>query len=155
MLRTISSKLSSQPFEIQLAASPPQQPGWPRAMQALQEAEVPLKGKLYIYDLDCVDLRPSITQHGEFPTVLALLPFIGELIWLCSDAFTKREQASEDYEIKRRELEKLQALKEKIAGHQKHLEELDKSVYVASSPLSDFRESLLVTDKNMVALTKM
>ena len=48
------------------------------------------------------------------------------------DAFTKREQASEDYEIRRREMEKLQALKEKIAGHQKHLEELDKSVYVSS-----------------------
>lgn len=48
----------------------------------------------------------------------------------CSDAFTKREQASEDYFVRQKEMEKLQALKDKIAGHQKHLEDLDKHVYV-------------------------
>lgn len=42
-----------------------------------------------------------------------------------SDAFTKREQANEDYAIRRREIEKLQALKEKVAAHKKHLEQLD------------------------------
>ncbi|KAL9132233.1 MAG: hypothetical protein Q9217_000037 [Psora testacea] len=44
------------------------------------------------------------------------------------DAFTKREQANEDYHIRQREIEKLQQLKEKIAGHQRHLAELDKNV---------------------------
>ena len=46
------------------------------------------------------------------------------------DAFTKRENADENYAIRKREMEKLQALKEKIAEHQEHLKELDKNVYV-------------------------
>ena len=46
------------------------------------------------------------------------------------DAFTKREQASEDYTVKQREMEKLKALKQKVADHKKHLDELDKNMYV-------------------------
>ena len=49
------------------------------------------------------------------------------------DAFTKRENADENYAIRKREMEKLQALKEKIAEHQEHLKELDKNVYVGLS----------------------
>ncbi|MDI1490132.1 MAG: ATPase inhibitor [Ramalina farinacea] len=48
------------------------------------------------------------------------------------DAFTKRENADENYAIRKREMEKLQALKEKIAEHQEHLTELDKNVYVGA-----------------------
>lgn len=44
------------------------------------------------------------------------------------DAFTKREQASEDYAIRQREIEKLKALKEKVAAHKQHLDELDKNI---------------------------
>jgi len=47
-----------------------------------------------------------------------------------SDAFSKREQADENYYVRQKEMEKLQALKSKIAEHQKHLEELDKHVFV-------------------------
>jgi len=39
-----------------------------------------------------------------------------------SDAFTKREQASEDYAIRQREAEKLKALREKIHAQEKQLE---------------------------------
>ena len=45
-----------------------------------------------------------------------------------SDAFTKREQASEDYYMRQKEVEKLEAMRAKIAGHQKHLDELDKTM---------------------------
>ncbi|KAI4106001.1 MAG: hypothetical protein L6R37_002462 [Teloschistes peruensis] len=45
-----------------------------------------------------------------------------------ADAFSKREQAGEDFYVREKELEKLQALKQKIAEHKKHLEELDKHV---------------------------
>ena len=48
---------------------------------------------------------------------------------LNSDAFTKRENADENYHIRQREIEKLQQLKEKIAGHQKQLADLDNNVY--------------------------
>ena len=47
-----------------------------------------------------------------------------------SDAFSKREQADENYYVRQKEMEKLQALKQKIADQQKHLHELDKNVYV-------------------------
>jgi galactokinase len=47
-----------------------------------------------------------------------------------SDAFSKREQADENYYVRQKEMEKLQALKAKIDEHKKHLEELDKHVYV-------------------------
>lgn len=47
-----------------------------------------------------------------------------------SDAFTKREQADENYYVRQKEMEKLQALKQKIAEHQKQLDEMDKHVYV-------------------------
>ncbi|MCJ1453828.1 hypothetical protein MMC28_004177 [Mycoblastus sanguinarius] len=46
------------------------------------------------------------------------------------DAFSKREQADENYYVRQKEMEKLQGLKQKIAEHQKHLEDLDKNVYV-------------------------
>ena len=46
------------------------------------------------------------------------------------DAFSKREQADENLYVRQKEQEKLQELKKKIADHQKHLEELDKHVYV-------------------------
>ncbi|KAL8766504.1 MAG: hypothetical protein Q9209_006720 [Squamulea sp. 1 TL-2023] len=45
-----------------------------------------------------------------------------------SDAFSKREAASEDYYVRQKEMEKLQNLKLKIEEHKKHLEELDKHV---------------------------
>ncbi|KAL8781681.1 MAG: hypothetical protein Q9213_005898 [Squamulea squamosa] len=45
-----------------------------------------------------------------------------------SDAFSKREAASEDYYVRQKEMEKLQNLKQKIEEHKKHLEELDKHV---------------------------
>ncbi|KAG7007029.1 nucleoporin NSP1 [Physcia stellaris] len=44
------------------------------------------------------------------------------------DAFNKREQADENYYVRKKEMEKLAALKEKIAEHQKHLNELDQQV---------------------------
>ncbi|KAL2055714.1 hypothetical protein ABVK25_003958 [Lepraria finkii] len=44
------------------------------------------------------------------------------------DAFSKREQGEESYYVRQREMEKLKALKDKIAEHQKHLDELDKNV---------------------------
>jgi hypothetical protein len=47
-----------------------------------------------------------------------------------SDAFQKREKASEDFAIRQREMEKLKLLKSKIADHQKHLAELEKSMLV-------------------------
>lgn len=47
-----------------------------------------------------------------------------------SDAFSKREQADENLYVRQKEQEKLQQLKRKIEDHQKHLAELDKSVYV-------------------------
>ena len=63
------------------------------------------------------------------------------------DAFNKREQADENYYVRKKEMEKyilpelaesaftnrdcrLAALKEKIAQHQEHLKELDQQVYV-------------------------
>ena len=66
---------------------------------------------------------------------------------LTRDAFNKREQADENYYVRKKEMEKyilselaesaftncdcrLAALKEKIAEHQKHLNELDQQVYV-------------------------
>lgn len=52
-----------------------------------------------------------------------------------SDAFSKREQADENYYVRQKENEKLQALREKIKKHQEHLDELDKHVYVPSSGL--------------------
>ena len=47
-----------------------------------------------------------------------------------SDAFSKREQADENLYVRQKEMEKLQALRTKLDEHKKHLEELDKSVYV-------------------------
>jgi len=41
-----------------------------------------------------------------------------------SDAFTKREKASEDYAIRMREKEKLLELKKKLAEQQEHLKKL-------------------------------
>lgn len=56
------------------------------------------------------------------------------------DAFSKREQGEEAYYVRQREMEKLKALKEKIAEHQKHLDELDKNVYVLSPPPEAIRD---------------
>ena len=47
-----------------------------------------------------------------------------------SDAFSKREQADENLYVRQKEQEKLQQLKQKIADHKQHLDELDKHVYV-------------------------
>ncbi len=47
------------------------------------------------------------------------------------DAFSKREQADENLYVRQKEQEKLQQLKQKIADHKKHLDELDKHVYVS------------------------
>lgn len=46
------------------------------------------------------------------------------------DAFSKREQADENLYVRQKEQEKLQQLKQKIADHKKHLDALDKDVYV-------------------------
>ena len=64
--------------------------------------------------------------------------FNAEYISATRDAFTKREQASEDYAIKQREIEKLKALKDKVAAHKKHLDELDKNMYVSPSSPSHY-----------------
>ncbi|RMZ82144.1 hypothetical protein DV738_g1883, partial [Chaetothyriales sp. CBS 135597] len=45
-----------------------------------------------------------------------------------SDAFTRREQASENKFIREKELESLRKLKEKLAVQRKHLDELDKHI---------------------------
>jgi len=45
-----------------------------------------------------------------------------------SDAFTKREKASEDYAIKMREKEKLLELKRRIAEQHEHLKKLEEHV---------------------------
>ncbi|CAF9906267.1 MAG: hypothetical protein ALECFALPRED_002179 [Alectoria fallacina] len=44
------------------------------------------------------------------------------------DAFSKREQADENLYVRQKEQEKLQQLKQKIADHKKHLDDLDKHV---------------------------
>ncbi|CAD6577346.1 MAG: hypothetical protein ASARMPREDX12_008318 [Alectoria sarmentosa] len=44
------------------------------------------------------------------------------------DAFSKREQADENLYVRQKEQEKLQQLKQKIADHKKHLDELDQHV---------------------------
>lgn len=46
------------------------------------------------------------------------------------DAFSKREQADENHYVRQKEMEKLKDLRAKIDEHKKHLEELDKHVYV-------------------------
>ncbi|KAF2232929.1 putative ATPase inhibitor mitochondrial precursor [Viridothelium virens] len=45
-----------------------------------------------------------------------------------SDAFTKRESASEEMFIRDQERQKLASLRAKIGEHKKHLEELEKHV---------------------------
>ncbi|RMZ89148.1 hypothetical protein DV736_g3636, partial [Chaetothyriales sp. CBS 134916] len=45
-----------------------------------------------------------------------------------SDAFSRREQASENKFIREKELESLKKLKEKLAVQRKHLDELDKHI---------------------------
>ena len=52
-----------------------------------------------------------------------------EVHFVNRDAFTKREDASENFYVRQKENEKLQALREKIKKHQEHLDELDKHVY--------------------------
>ncbi|KAL9075565.1 MAG: hypothetical protein Q9161_001638 [Pseudevernia consocians] len=44
------------------------------------------------------------------------------------DAFSKREQADENLYVHQKEQEKLQQLRQKIADHKKHLDDLDKHV---------------------------
>lgn len=67
------------------------------------------------------------------------------------DAFTKREQASEDYYMRQKEIEKLEAMRKRIAEHQKHLEEMDKTMYVPTPLLpyisffTGIRKSLIVS----------
>ncbi len=46
----------------------------------------------------------------------------------CSDAFTKREKANEDYTIKMREKEKLLELRRRIAEQHEHLNQLEEHV---------------------------
>ncbi|KAI9867531.1 MAG: hypothetical protein M1823_009114 [Watsoniomyces obsoletus] len=45
-----------------------------------------------------------------------------------SDAFTRREQASENKFIREKEMESLRKLKEKLAAQRKHLDELDSHI---------------------------
>jgi len=42
------------------------------------------------------------------------------------DSFTKREKANEDYYVRKKELEKLAAIKEKLKQQRQHLDDLDK-----------------------------
>jgi len=44
------------------------------------------------------------------------------------DSFTKREKANEDFYVRKKELEKLAALKEKLKQQRQHLDELDKHI---------------------------
>jgi len=44
------------------------------------------------------------------------------------DAFTKREKANEDYEIRKREKEKLLDLKKKLAEQHEHLKKLEEHI---------------------------
>lgn len=48
---------------------------------------------------------------------------------LPSDAFQRREKASEDYAIRQREKEKLIELKKKLQEQQQHLDRLSKHMY--------------------------
>ncbi|PWY91129.1 hypothetical protein BO70DRAFT_86208 [Aspergillus heteromorphus CBS 117.55] len=45
-----------------------------------------------------------------------------------SDSFTKREAAQENLYVHEKELQKLRALKAKVAEQRKHLDELDKHI---------------------------
>ena len=56
---------------------------------------------------------------------------------LFRDAFSKREEANENYYVRQKEMEKLQAMREKIKKHQEHLEDLDKSMYADKIPCFD------------------
>lgn len=47
-----------------------------------------------------------------------------------SDAFQKREKASEDWAIRQREKEKLLELKKKLSEQQAHLKQLEAHMYV-------------------------
>lgn len=49
-----------------------------------------------------------------------------------SDAFQRRERASEDYAIRQREKEKLLELKQRLAEQQEHLQRLSEHMYVFS-----------------------
>jgi hypothetical protein len=46
----------------------------------------------------------------------------------CSDAFQKREKASEDYAIRQREKEKLLELKKRLADSQDHIKKLEQDM---------------------------
>ena len=48
---------------------------------------------------------------------------------LGSDAFQRRERASEDYAIRQREKEKLLEIKKRIAEQQEHLDKLSQHLY--------------------------
>lgn len=56
------------------------------------------------------------------------------LIRVCSDAFQRRERASEDWAIRQREKEKLLELKKKLAEQQDHLTRLSQHMYGLSYP---------------------
>jgi hypothetical protein len=51
------------------------------------------------------------------------------IVLSCSDAFQRREKASEDYAIRQREKEKLIELKKKLQEQQQHLDRLSKHMY--------------------------
>lgn len=54
----------------------------------------------------------------------------------CSDAFQRRERASEDYAIRQREKEKLLELKKKLTEQQQHLDRLSKHMFVNPPPIA-------------------
>lgn len=60
----------------------------------------------------------------------------------CSDAFQRRERASEDYAIRQREKEKLLELKQRLAEQQEHLTRLSEHMYVFH-PLNTDRQQHL------------
>lgn len=68
--------------------------------------------------------------YESFPSFSALfinacVSIAGKILTNRSDAFQKREKASEDYAIKQREKEKLMELKRKLAEQHEHLKKLE------------------------------
>lgn len=72
--------------------------------------------------------------EGTFPPKLPCwklsLRIAADFNVLYSDAFQKREQASENYAIRQREKEKLLELKKKVAEQREHLDRLSEHMYV-------------------------
>lgn len=80
------------------------------------------------------DRRPRVRVFCPLPTSIAVHACSSPLGR--SDAFQRRERASEDYAIRQREKEKLLELKKKLAEQQQHLDRLSKHMFVKPPPAS-------------------